>query len=78
MVFAEFDRRAQRRLAHRMKLGGQVLTAWSYGALGLALAEPMLQRSAFGAGHMIALAFGFACTFLALYIAPEGERDGSH
>lgn len=75
MVFAEFDRRARWERSHRMKLAVQMLTTFAYGALGVAVAEPLFKESALGLGHVIALAFGLVCAFLALYLVPEGERD---
>jgi hypothetical protein len=76
MVFAELDRRSRVYSAKRVKLAVQMLTTFAYGALGLAFGEPLVQRSAFGPGHMIAMGFGLFCLFMALYFAPEGERYG--
>jgi hypothetical protein len=76
MVFAEFDRQARVRHALRIKLAVQMLTTFSYGALGLAAADPVLGTKAFSAGHLASAAFGLVCAFAALYLSPEGERDG--
>jgi hypothetical protein len=75
MVFAELDRRARWARSHRMKLAVQMLTTFGYGALGVAVADPVLTGKTFGIGNLVALAFGLACAFSALYLAPEGERD---
>lgn len=77
MVFAELDRRARRVRAHRMILFGQMLTTFAYGSLGLAFAEPVARGADLRPGHVVALAFGLVCAFGALYIVPQGERDGS-
>lgn len=76
MVFAELDRRARQARAFRMKLAVQMLTASAYGAVGLALADPVLNDGAFGVARASALAFGLVCGFSALYLVPEGDRDG--
>lgn len=74
MVLAEFDLRARRARAQRLKLFVQMLTTFAYGALGLAVAEPVLKGALFGPGQMASLAFGLVCAFVAIYLAPEGER----
>ena len=76
MVFAEFDRRARVLRAHRMKLAVQMLTTFTYGALGLAAADPVLGTKPFTMGNLVSAGFGLVCGFAALYLAPEGERDG--
>lgn len=76
MVFAELDRRKRRALTSRTRLGVQMLTTSAYGALGVAVADPLLRSSPFGVGQLVSLAFGLVCAFLALYLAPEGESDG--
>jgi len=76
MVFAELDRRARKIHSLRMKLGVQMLTTSAYGALGVAVADPVLRSSPFGLGQFAALAFGLVCAFLALYLVPRGENDG--
>lgn len=76
MVFAEFDRRARQARTFRIKLAVQMLTAAAYGAVGLALADPVLNNGMFGLMRAGALAFGLVCGFLALYLVPEGDRDG--
>ena len=75
MVFAEFDRRARWARAHRMKLGVQMLTTAAYGALGVAVADPVLRGGTLGLGQMASLAFGLVCAFAALYLAPQGDSD---
>lgn len=76
MVFAEFDRRTRWERSHRMKLGVQMLTTFAYAALGIAVADPVLEGANFRLGNLAALAFGLVCAFLALYLVPEGERGG--
>ena len=76
MVFAEFDRRERRSMAHRMKLLVQMLTTAAYGSADVAVADPVLRSGPFAAGQMVALAFGLVCAFAALYLAPKGEADG--
>lgn len=76
MVFAELDRRARRDRAHRMLLGVQMLTTSAYGALGVSVADPVLRAGQFGLGQFVSLAFGLVCAFAALYLAPQGDRDG--
>ena len=75
MVFAELDRRARWKRTHRTKLGVQMLTTFSYGALGVAFADSILAGKPFGVGNLASFAFGLFCGFAALYLAPEGERD---
>ena len=77
MAFAEFDLRARRSRAHRMKLFSQMLTTFAYGSLGLAFAEPIVRGADFRPGHFVALAFGLVCAFGPIYLVPQGERDGS-
>lgn len=76
MVFAELDRRERKSRAQRTKLFVQMLTTFSYGSLGLSVAEPILTFTGLGIGHLIALGFGLACAFGAIYLVPEGERYG--
>ena len=76
MVFAELDRRSRVYGAKRVKLAVQMLTTFACGALGFAFGEPLVQRTVVGPGHVIAMAFGLACLFGALYFVPEGERYG--
>jgi len=76
MVLAEFDRRARQVRAFRIRLLVQMLTAATYGAAGLALADPVLNNGTFGLMRAGALAFGLVCGFAALYLVPEGDRDG--
>jgi len=76
MVFAELDRRARQARAFRIRLAVQMLTATAYGAAGLALADPVLNNGVFSLMRAGALAFGLVCGFLALYLVPEGDRDG--
>lgn len=76
MVFAEFDRRARQAQAFRIKLGVQMLTAAACGAVGLAVADPVLNDGAFGLARAASLAFGLVCGFVALHLVPEGDRDG--
>lgn len=76
MVFAELDLRERKTRAQRLKLFVQMLTTFAYGALGLSLAEPVVNSKAFGLGHFLALAFGLVCAAAALYLVPEGERHG--
>lgn len=75
MVFAEMDRRARHARAHRMRLGVQMLTTSAYGALGVAVADPVLRGGPFGPGQFASLAFGLVCAFAALYLAPQGDSD---
>ena len=76
MVFAELDRRTRWARAHRMKLGIQMLTTSAYGALGVAVADPVLRSGPFGPGQLASLAFGLVCAFAALYLAPQGDAHG--
>jgi len=58
-----------------MKLAVQMLTTFAYGALGVAVADPILTGKLFGVGNLVSLGFGLVCAISALYLAPEGERD---
>lgn len=60
-----------------MKLGVQMLTTFAYASLGIAVADPVLKGSALNLGNLAAFAFGPVCAFLALYLVPQGERDGT-
>jgi len=77
MVFAEFDRRERWTFAQRMKLGVQMLTTFAYASLGISVADPVLEGAAFNLGNFAAFGFGLVCAFLALYLVPQGERDGA-
>jgi len=74
MTLVELDLRERKARAQRLKLFVQMLTTFAYGALGLALADPIVRPEALGPGHVVALCFGLASAFVALYLAPEGER----
>ena len=76
-MLAEFDLRERKARAQRIKLFVQMLTTFAYGALGIALAEPMVRYADFEIGHVVSLAFGLVSAFAALYLAPEGDRYGS-
>lgn len=75
MIFARMDQRAKHAWTQRAKLLVQMFTTTAYGSLGLGLAEPILKGFDFRPGHFLALVFGVVCTYLALNLAPEGERD---
>lgn len=75
MVFARIDQRAKHAWMQRAKLLVQMLTTTAYGSLGVGLADPVLKGVNFSLGHLLALALGAVCAYLALYLAPEGERD---
>ncbi|HEX6858775.1 MAG TPA: hypothetical protein VF138_01045 [Caulobacteraceae bacterium] len=75
MVFAEFERRARRTTAHRIKLFVQMLTTIGYAAAGGALADPLFGRGTFGASNLFTLSLGVAALAVALYYVPDGEYD---
>jgi hypothetical protein len=77
MVFAEFDRRARWTFAQQIKLGVQMLTTFAYASLGISVAVPVLKGSSLNLGNLAAFAFGLVCAFMALYLVPQGERDGA-
>lgn len=77
MVFAEFDRRSRWEFAQRMKLGVQMLTTFAYASLGISVADPVLKGAALNLGNLAAFVFGLVCAAFALYLVPEGERDGA-
>lgn len=77
MVLAEIDRRARWTFAQRIRLGVQMLTTFAYASLGISLADPVLEGSSLNLGNLAAFAFGLVCAFLALYLVPQGERDGA-
>lgn len=60
-----------------MKLGVQMLTTFAYASLGISVADPDLKGAALNVGNLAAFAFGLVCTFLALNLVPQGERDGA-
>jgi len=75
MILAKIDQRARHAWTQRAKLVVQMLTTTAYGTLGVAFAEPILKATPFGVGHLVALTIGVVSVYLALYLAPEGERD---
>ena len=75
MVFARMDQRARHAWTQRAKLLVQMLTTTAYGSLGVGLADPVIKGVAFWSGHLLALALGVTCGYLAYHLAPEGERD---
>ncbi len=75
MVFARIDQRARHAWTQRARLLVQMLTTTAYGSLGVGLADPVMKGVAFGPGHLLALALGVTCGYLAYHLAPEGERD---
>lgn len=75
MMFARIDQRARDAWTQRAKLLVQMLTTTAYGSLGVGLADPVMKGVPFGPGHLLALALGVTCGYLAYHLAPEGERD---
>lgn len=75
MVFARIDQRTRHAWTQRAKLLVQMLTTTAYGSLGVGLADPVMKGVAFGTGHLLALALGVTCGYLAYHLAPEGERN---
>lgn len=77
MVFAELDRRALRKKAHRVKLLVQMLTTTGYAGTGAAVADPLFKGGTFGVANVFSLAIGLAAMAVALYYVPDGDYDAS-
>ena len=78
MVFAEIDRRARTKKAHRVKLIVQMLTTLGYASVGTGLADPLFKSGEFHPTNMLVLGLGLAALSLAIYYVPDGEYDVSH
>lgn len=77
MTLDSIRRRTRHAWTQRAKLTVQVLTNSAYGSTAIAVADPVLKGASFGIGQLLALGFGLVCLYGAMYLAPEGARDGS-
>ena len=78
MVFAEFDRRARRVTAHRIKLFVQMLTTLGYASVGAAVADPLFKTGKLGVTNVLVFGVGLVALALALYYVPDGDDLVSH